>query len=317
MKIKSDAGTLTNINDIAKAINIYFANIAEDLNDNSSDMDKAWQSLKRSYPESSSEMKLIPVTEIEVFDRIKSLKHNNSSGYDGISNNILKHCVNKISKTMTFIFSYSLMTGILPDRLAYATILPIHKKGDKLIMSNYRPISLLLSCSKILQTIMFNRLYQHVHTNGILAPEQFGFRKESNIEKAVFSLTDSVLSSLNLRQQIGEIFCDLSKAFDCVNHEILLAKLCHNGIRGVSLNWFKTYITNRKQKVKITTQNLKHESFCRWETIKNGAPQGWILGLLLSVIYVNDLPCSINKIASPVIYVDNASVLVSANKLKI
>ena len=141
-------------------------------------MDKAWQSLKRTYPEHSSEMKLIPVTEIEVIDIIKSLKHKNSSGYGGISNNILKHCVNEISKAMTFIFNYSLMTGVFPERFKYAIILPIHKKGDKFIMSNYRPISLLLSCSKILET-MFNRLYQYVHTNEILAPEKFGFRKET------------------------------------------------------------------------------------------------------------------------------------------
>jgi len=108
---------------------------------------------------------------------------------------------------------------------------------------------------------MFNRLYQYVHTNEILAPEQFGFRKESNIEKAIFSLTDSVLSSLKLRQQIGGIFCDLSKAFDCVNHEILLAKLCHYGIRGVSFNWFKTYITNRKQKSKLPHKILNMNHF--------------------------------------------------------
>jgi hypothetical protein len=105
MKIKSDAGTLTNINDIAKACNIYFTNIAEDLNNNSSDVDMPWQSSKRSYPERSSEMKLIPVTEIEVTDIIKSLKHKNSSEYEGISNNILKHCVNEIGKPMT---SYSI-----------------------------------------------------------------------------------------------------------------------------------------------------------------------------------------------------------------
>ena len=141
-------------------------------------------------------------------------------------------------------------------------------------MSNYRHISLLLSCSKILETIMLNRLYQYERTNEILAREQFGFRKESNIEKAVFSLTDSVLSSLNLRKQIGGIFCDLSKAFECVNHEILTAKLRHYGNHGVSLNWFKTYITNRKQKVKITTQNLKHESFCRWGNNKEWCTSG-------------------------------------------
>jgi len=100
--------------------------------------------------------------------------------------------------------------------------------------------------------------------NEILALEQFGFRKDSNIEKAVFALTDYILSSLKLRQQIGGIFCDPSKAFDCVNHEILVAKLRHYGIRGVVLNWFKSYITNRKQKVKITSQNGKQDSSCRW-----------------------------------------------------
>ena len=87
--------------------------------------------------------------------------------------------------------------------------------------------------------------------NEIPALEQFSFRKESNIEKAVFALTKYILSSLNLRQQIGGIFCDLSKAFDCVNHEILIAKLHHYGIHGVVLDWFKSYITNRKQKSKL------------------------------------------------------------------
>jgi len=98
---------------------------------------------------------------------------------------------------------------------------------------------------------MFNRLYHYLQTNEILALEQFDFRKESNIEKAVFALTDYILTSLNRRQQIGRIFCYLSKAFDCVNHEILLAKLRHYGIRGVVLNWFKTYISNRKKKSKL------------------------------------------------------------------
>ena len=104
MEIHSEAGTLTHKNDIAKAFNNYFINIKEDFNNNSSDADKALQSLKESYPESRPVMKLIPVTEIEVKDITKSLKNKNSSGYDGISN-ILKYCVNEISKPLTYIFN--------------------------------------------------------------------------------------------------------------------------------------------------------------------------------------------------------------------
>jgi hypothetical protein len=315
MEIDSDAGRLTNINDIAKAFNIYFTNIAEDLTNNITDVGKALQLLKKFYPESTSAMKIIPVTEIEVIDIIKSLKNKNSSGYDRISNNILKHCVNDISKPLTFIFNFSLETGVFPDTLKFAVVQPIYKKGNKAKLTNYRPISQLTSCSKILETIMFNRLFQYVQTNEILASEQFGFRKGSHIEKAIFTLTGNILTSLNLRQQIWGIFCDLSKAFDCVNHEILLAKLHYYGIRGVSSNWFQSYITNRRQKVKITSQTHKQES-CRWETIKNGVPQGSILGPLLFIIYVNDPPCSINQFARPVIYADNTSVLVTAKNLK-
>ena len=128
-------------------------------------------------------------------------------------------------------------------------------------------------------------------------------------------MTHYILSSLNLRQQIGGIFCDLSKAFDCVNHEILIAKLHHYGIRGVVLDWFKSYITNRKQKFKITSQNGKKDSFCRWETTRNGVPQGSILGPLLLIIYMNDVPRGINQFSNPVIYADDMSVLVSAKKI--
>ena len=122
MEINSETGTLTHNNDIAKAFNSYFINIKEDLNNNSSDVDKALQSLKKSYPESTPVMKLIPVAEIEVKDIIKSLKNKNSSGYDGISNNILKYCVNEISKPLTYIFNLSLRTGVFPDRFKYAVV---------------------------------------------------------------------------------------------------------------------------------------------------------------------------------------------------
>jgi hypothetical protein len=155
-----------------------------------------------------------------------------------------------------------------------------------------------------------------MQTNDILALEQFGFRKGSHIEKVIFTLTDSILTSLNQHEQVGGIFCDLTKAFDCVNHESLLAKLHYYGIRGVNANWFKTCITNRKQKVKITSQSHRGDSLCRWETIKDGVPQGSILGPLLFIIYVNCLPSVIHQFARPVIYADDTSILVTAKNLK-
>jgi flagellin-specific chaperone FliS len=155
------------------------------------------------------------------------------------------------------------VTGIYPNRFKYAIVRPIHKKGDKLQMTNYRPISVLISCSKILETIMLNRLYQFVQVNNILAPEEFGFRKGSHIEKAIFTLTDNILTSLN-QEKVGGIFCDLTEAFDYVNHDILLAKLCYYGIHGMNAKWFKTYITNRKQKVQITSQNHRGDFLGRW-----------------------------------------------------
>jgi hypothetical protein len=190
----------------------------------------------------------------------------------------------------------------------------MHKKGDKTIMTNYRPISLLISFSKVLETLTFNRLNQYLQANKILAPEQFGFRKGNHIEKTIFTLTDNTLTSLNQREQIGGTFCDLTKAFDCVNHEILLRKLYYYGIHGVSVNWFKTYLTNRKQRVNISPQNQKGEFSSRWETIENGVPQGSIQGPLF-IIYVNDLPYGINPYAKPVMYADDTSLLITAKNL--
>jgi hypothetical protein len=246
MEINSETETLTNDNDIAKAFNSYFINITEDLTNNSSDVDKALQSLKKYYPESIPVMNLIPVTEIEVRDIIKSLKNKNTSGYDRISNNILKYCINEISKPLTYVFNLSIMTGVFPDRFKHAIVRPIYKKGDKSSMNNYRPVSLLVTCSKIHEKIMLNRLNHHLLTNKIMALEQCGFRKGSNIERVVFALTDHILTSLNRRQHVERIFCDLTMAFDCIDYKTLLTKLQYYGIRGVGWNWFKTYITKRK-----------------------------------------------------------------------
>jgi hypothetical protein len=148
-----------------------------------------------------------------------------------------------------------------------------------------------------------------------LVPEEFGFRKDITIEKAIFALTSSILTALDQRKQIGSIFCDLTKAFDCVNHEIILRKLCHYGIRGTCAQWFRSYLVNRRQKVGISPRNQHDESFSNWEIVKNGVPQGSILGPVLFIIYINDLSYGFKHWAIPVLYADETSVLIMVNTI--
>jgi hypothetical protein len=160
--------------------------------------------------------------------------------------------------------------GICPERFKYSVVRPVYKKGDKTRMTKYRPISLLISFSKILETIMLNRLNQHLQTNSILVPEQFGFRKDITIQQAIFTLTDSIHNALNPRQQVGGIFCDISKAFDCINHKILIDKLQHYGVCGVNIKWFESYVADRKQRVDIISPSQQQKVSSRWEESKYG-----------------------------------------------
>jgi hypothetical protein len=132
--------------------------------------------------------------------------------------------------------------------------------------------------SKILEIIMFKRLELHLESNNILAAEQFGFRIGVHIENAVFSLTDNIITSLNQRQQVEGIFCDLTKAFDCVNHTILLNKLHYYGIRRKCHCWFKSYLENRKQRICISPHILEQEKSSTWGNGNQWGPPGFSTG---------------------------------------
>ena len=138
----------------------------------------------------------------------------------------------------------SIITGIFPTRLKYSQVAPIYKKGDKHELSSYRPISLLTSLSKIFEKVIYNRLYDHVTRHEILAKEQYGFRNNCSTEKAIYNLTDNILKALDNRQLVGGIFCDLSKAFDYVNYDILLAKLEFYGVKGHAHKLITSYLKN-------------------------------------------------------------------------
>jgi hypothetical protein len=187
----------------------------------------------------------------------------------------------------------------------------IYKHGDKLDMSNYRPISILTSFSKELEKLLYIRLSEHITKNNVSVNEQFGFRAGSSTVKATYKLLDEILTAVNSKALVGGIFCDLSKASDCVNHRIILQKLKFYGIVGKFHLLLESYLNMRYQKVALHNANNKMNISLSWEHVKSDVPRGSILGLLLFVLYINDLPKLASNNMSITLYADDTSVLVT------
>jgi len=188
--------------------------------------------------------------------------------------------------------------------------LPLHKGGSSLDLNNYRPISLLSIFDKIIEKIMHKYLYLFLENNKILYQNQFGFRKGNSINYALIQMIEKIRESIDNSKFGCGIFIDLKKAFDTVNHKVLITKHEHYGIRGVLLKWFESYLTGRKQFVLVNGQssNLK-DIYC-------GVPQGSVLGPLLFLIYINDLP-NVSKKLNFYPFADDTNIYYESNDLNI
>ena len=206
-----------------------------------------------------------------------------STGPNSIPTKVLKLLKNDISAQLSDIFNVSFSTGVFPTILKIAKVVPIHKKQSKLAHSNYRPIPVLSNLEKILEKLMYSRIFKFLNDSNSIYPLQFGFRQKYSTTHALISLTEDIRKNLD-KGNIGcGIFVDLQNAFDTVEHDILLAKLEHYGIRGLANEWFRSYLSNRKQYVSINGNESSLAS------VLYGVPQGSVLGAFLFLIYINDL----------------------------
>jgi len=252
---------------------------------------------------SNTYFELTPVGEDFVLKELENLNPCKSTGLDGIPPRFLRDGACILKKPVTFLVNLSIVSGIVPDDMKMARVCPIHKKNSRLDVGNYRPVSILVVVSKILEKSVYSQLEKYLVKNDLLYSFQSGFRSSYSTETCLIHLFDHIKTQSSKGLYTGMIMLDLQKAFDTVDHSILCNKLQTMGIK--SIKWFKSYLTERKQKVKV------YDVESNFQTVTCGVPQGSILGPLLFLCYVNDMSTSISSDCKLLLYADDSTILFS------
>ena len=286
--------------DIANIFNRFFTNVGPSLAKKLSPSKLIFDNwMKKVSP--TPDLIFQFVSPLKVLDQLYSLDCTKSAGHDGIKVKYLIMIAELIYQPLSHIFNTSIITSTFPDMMKIAKIIPSFKGGDNSTVSNYRPISLLPVFSKVFEKIVCELLTEHLEDNNLLFNYQFGFRKNRNTTYAILDCVNRIIESIdNGNFSIG-IFLDLSKAFDSIDHDLLLRKLPYYGINNGTKAWFESYLKNRRQYVSI--DGIESDQL----RITHGVPQGSILGPILFLIFVNDAQYA-SRLVHLILYADDMNL---------
>ena len=294
---------------IANEFNKYFASIASNLNqshtgNNPNSDSSSTPSFTDYLPKSTSSSVFLHDCDVaEITEIINELKNGKSSD---IPIHVVKNSCQVIAPYLVNYFNKCLQEGHFPDELKTGRISPIYKKENEQLIENYRPVSTLPVFGKILEKLIYSRLYSFFTSKGIIHENQFGFRKGHSTSHALNYSVEHIESLLRNKQHVLGVFIDLSKAFDTIDHRKLITKLNNYGIRGNALKLISSYLTNRKQYVSVL--DVKSNEL----PVEFGVPQGSVLGPLLFILYINDI-CKLTDKGKFVLFADDTNIFVAAD----